>query len=159
MPSQFPVHPSVTLTQAIVWLRARASTTGATCPCCKQFAKVYRRQITSSSARALIAIYRVGGTQDFVRISTVLHGKRADEAKLRYWGLIEEEDVSRPDGGRAGYWRVTPLGEAWVLGMRAVPRYVRIYDGRYLGVDGTETVTVGEALGKNFDLKELMAGR
>ena len=146
-----------TLSEARAWLRLRLKE-GVRCPCCTQFAKIYRRQITTSSARALIRLWRIGG-QDYAHWPTLVAEAglpgRGDETKLVHWGLVEEENAEREDGGRAGYWRVTELGVAWLLERHKVPRYARIYDSRCLGTFGPEW-GVADALGKRFDLQELM---
>lgn len=72
-------------------------------------------------------------------------------------GLIEEERVNRPDGGRAGYWRVTPLGERFVKQGVALPTYALIYDGRVLGLEGPP-LYIHQTLSKKFNYNELMAG-
>lgn len=148
--------PQASLAQVRNWLLSKADD-GAECPVCKQYVKVYRRKITSSMAYALIEMYRAGG-KDWVHLASVLTGARADEAKLAYWGLIEEEKILRPDGGRAGYWRVTDLGELFLRGNLKLPKYARVYNKRVLGLDATEQATIRDALGTKFDYSELMAG-
>lgn len=132
---------------------------GATCPCCRQFAKVYKRKVNSSMARDLIALYRTHSTEfaylPDVRKRTGSRSNR-EESKLRYWGLVEEDAVRREDGGHAGWWRVTDLGARWVRLEASIPEYARIYDGRLLGLVG-EPVTIRQALGAKFDYAELMA--
>lgn len=141
------------------WLRQRVDE-GATCPVCQQHAKVYRRKINSGMARSLIAMYHAGGREnlDWVHVPTQIGARSREEGKLAYWDLVEEERVKRPDGGRAGYWRVTLLGELFVLGKIGVPKYARVYNGRALSLDPTERVTIKDALGDKFDYAELMAG-
>jgi hypothetical protein len=149
----------VTLEQARDWLRQRTDE-GARCPCCTQFAKVYKRAINSGMARALVTMYRVGG-EDWLHKPTVLRGLGAaarDEALLRYWGLVEEEVAVRPDGGRTGWWRVTPKGGLFVLNVTTVQKYALVYDSRCLGLDGPQ-VSIVDALGTKFNLNDLMAGR
>lgn len=154
------LSPEMSLQEAKDWLRVRVDD-GAKCPCCTQFAKLYRRKINSTMARALILIYRNGGGSRFVHIPSlraVLAPHHSnEEPKLRYWDLLEEEQTVRPDGGRAGWWRVTDLGARWVLGAATVPKYARIYDGRCLRVEGDQ-VTIRDALGDRFDYRELMGG-
>jgi hypothetical protein len=132
---------------------------GHRCPCCTQFAKVYKRKINSTMARDLIALYRQAG-RDWAYLPDVRKrsGSRSnrEESKLRYWSLIQEEPAVRPDGGRSGWWRVTQFGEAFVLGRLTVPKYARIYDDRLLGHLGEE-VSIMDALGDRFDYRELMA--
>jgi hypothetical protein len=141
---------SMSLADARAWLRARVEE-GERCPCCTQFAKVYKRQITSTSAAAAIAMYRAARL-DPVHLPPLLKERgipRADEAKLVHWGLIAA------DADRSAWWRVTPLGGQWILGRISVPRYARIYDGRCLGLVG-DPWTVQQALGTRFDYAELM---
>lgn len=142
------------LAQARDWLRLRVAE-GERCPCCTQFAKVYKRKITSTSAAALITLWRAAGPT-WAHLPTVLDRKQADEAKLLHWGLLEGETISRPDGGRAGWWRVTELGAAFVRGEVRVQKYCLIYDSRCLGLDGPD-VSIVDCLGDRFDYAELLA--
>lgn len=134
---------------------------GHKCPVCTQFSKVYKRKIHASMARALISIYRASywEKKHWVEISKLLpHNQVADAAKLRYWGLIEEEPSVRSDGSeRTGFWRITVKGIDFVRGRCAVEKYAKLYDGRCLGFEG-DVVLIQESLGKNFNYSELMAG-
>ena len=134
---------------------------GHECPCCTQFAKVYKRKIHASMARAVISIYRASywEKKHWVEISKLLpHNQVADAAKLRYWGLIEEEPSVRSDGSeRTGFWRITLKGMEFVRGAGTVQKYAKLYDGRCLGLEG-DMVTIQDALGKKFNYSELMAG-
>ncbi len=144
------------LADAKAWLDLALYNEGATCPCCGQFAKIYRRTITSGMARALILFYREGGTKEWVHGPTLLGGARADEAKLRYWNLIEEATGKRDDGGRAGYWRVTRRGERFVNGTLVLPKYALVFNGDLIEFDDEEHVDIIDALGTRFDYAELM---
>jgi hypothetical protein len=122
---------------------------------------VYRRKLNSGMAYALIRFWRAAG-RDFAHKPTVLRGVGAaarDESLLRFWGLLEEEQARREDGGRAGWWRVTELGERFVLDRVRLPKYARIYDGRLLELDASQTLSVVEALGERFNYAELLAGQ
>jgi hypothetical protein len=132
---------------------------GVICPTCGQNARIWRRQIHASMAHALIVVWQEAGTNKWVRVPDLLtHRQNADFAKLAHWGLIEEEiELRREDGGKAGVWRVTSLGERYMLGHVALPKYARVYAGGLLGFFG-ETRTIRQALGKKFDYDELMAG-
>jgi hypothetical protein len=146
------------LKAAKAWLRERVDE-GERCPCCTQFAKVYKRTISSSQAYALISMYKTAG-YDFVHFPTLLNkGKRYranDETKLQYWELIEEEFAVRPDGGRSGYWRITPKGVEFLMRRITVPKFARVYDNRCLGYLGPE-VTIDDALRNRFNYDEMMA--
>jgi hypothetical protein len=106
-------------------------------------------------ARSLITIYRTFGL-DFGYIPN-LPAKSREEGKLVHWGLVVETQEPRPDGGRAGWWRVTEKGEAFIRHGLKVPKYALIYDGRFLGYDDpNELIDIKDALTKKFNLEELM---
>jgi hypothetical protein len=145
-----------TLAEAREWLRVRVDD-GETCPCCEQFAKVYRRKLTAPVARVLIAMYR--HNRDGWVYLPALGLSRGDEAKARYWDLIEGLDGERDDGSkRVGTWRLTGKGIAFVRNQIRVPKYARIYDGRCLNMDPAETVCITDVLGTRFNYADLMAG-
>lgn len=132
---------------------------GHKCPCCDQLAKVYKRPLFASMAIDLLRAYRSHGVGRWFHLPSEPEKMPNGGATgvSRYWGLIEEEtDVRRDDGGRAGFWRVTPLGERWLLGEISVPKYARVYDGKLLGLCG-EPWTIRQALGKRFNYDEIMA--
>jgi hypothetical protein len=144
------------LEEAKAWLRARLKV-GAKCPCCGQNVRVWKRPINSRQARALIAIYRAAGTAwcHIPDIEAPLGLGGSETARLRYWGLLEEATEKREDGGRAGWWRVTPKGAMFVVGGRRVPKYAHIYNKECLWLSG-DPVNITEALGTKFDYRELM---
>ncbi len=152
---------TTTLDEAKDWLRERVDE-GAHCPCCGQYAKIYKRKMTAFTARAMIAMHR-WYADEYVKMPQLIRRHLTDLTQGGYatlgvyWGLIEEETVRREDGGRAGYWRLTNPGREFVLGLKSVPKYARIYDGRCLGFEG-ETFTIHDALGTKFDYNALMNG-
>lgn len=149
---------TMTLGEAREQLRALVED-GHRCPCCSQYAKVYRRKIHSGMAFALILMWR-HSRDEWLYKPDVLRGigsSSRDESLIRYWGLIEEETELRPDGGRSGWWRVTLAGGDWVRGFTRISKYALVYDGRCLGFRG-ERVSIREALGSKFNYDELMEG-
>lgn len=145
--------PTRTLEEAQDWLEKRVSA-GATCPCCSQLAKIYRRQIYGTMASELIKMYRTSGMDWFHMATVVTRG--GDSSKLTYWGLTEEDtSFRRSDGGRAGWWRVTPHGELFVKKEISIPKYAYVYDGRQLDLTGP-LINIEDALGKKFNYGELM---
>ena len=144
----------VTLEEAKAWLRERVDK-GEKCPCCTQYTRVYARNINKRMVQAMLNLYMHGGTSEFGHLPD-MDPSKGDAAKLVYWGLIEEENLQREDGGRAGWWRVTTYGESFLKGHVRLPKYARIFDGRLLGLDGTETVMVDDCWGELFDLRKLM---
>jgi hypothetical protein len=149
----------MTLRDARDELRRRVDD-GHRCPLCTQMARVYRRKLTRVAARALAALYREHGT-DYGHMPTVarkhladVHGQGGYLVLGAHWALMQDETtIRREDGGRAGYWRVTPLGVDWLTGRTRVPMYARIYDGRCLGLTG-DLVGIEDVGG--FDLAELL---
>lgn len=141
-----------TLEEVRNWLAERVNE-GALCPCCGQNVKVYRRKLNSGMVRSLIEMYRVGGTS-FIHIPSKISARSREEGKLAYWGLAEEDRITRSDGGRAGYWRVTEKGELFLAEATTVPKYAIVFNGECLALDGEE-IFVRDALDK-FDLAELM---
>lgn len=138
------------------WLRERVDD-GVKCPCCMQFAKVYRRKIHAAMAHDLIRFYRAGAAGEWRHVRGTLGHDGGDFAKLIYWELIVEDDREREDGGRAGWWQITPKGVAYVTDCLRVPKYARIYDGRCLELIGAP-VGIRDALGMKFSYRQLMDG-
>lgn len=149
-------HDDMTLKNARAQLRQLVEPKGHPCPCCRQLAKVYRRRINAGMARTAITMYRHGAADAFVHTPS-LPGDTHEASQLAWWGLVEEERALRPDGGRAGWWRLSTRGVAYVRGEVALPRYARVYDHRLLGHAG-EPLTIRDALGARFDYTALMAG-
>lgn len=142
----------MTLEEAIELLQSRIHN-GMHCPCCGQFAKVYHRSLNCGMATSLVRMYRRFGLE-WQHIPTTIPARSREEGKLAFWELIEEKDEQRPDSGRAGCWRVTEKGEAFIHKGLAVPKYVNIYNGECLGFDGP-LITINDV--KKFDYAELMS--
>jgi hypothetical protein len=153
VPPDTPHHAVQTMLRSAVYDPA-----GAVCPTCTQHAQVYRWSLYSTAVQALILFQRLGGTTDFTHSNELKdygYKGQGDAARLRMWGLVERQSDQREDGGRSGYWRVTSLGERFVLGQVRVPKYAWVYNGRVLRMDG-EPVGVREALGNRFNYDDMM---
>lgn len=147
--------PHHTLADARKYLKGKLLNGGGKCPLCTQLAKVYKRQINAGMACSLINMYRSFGL-DFGYVPE-LPAKSREEGKLVHWGLVAEAQEPRPDGGRAGWWRVTEKGEAFILSGLTVPKYILIYDSRFLGYDDpAEQISIRDALTEKFNLEDLM---
>jgi hypothetical protein len=158
---------TATLKEAKDVLRAEWNE-GIECPCCTQFVKLYKRKITSSMAYALILLYRyfeANPDQEWVHMNDYLNTldipfpvKSGDNAKLRYWDLLEEKPEQRDDGSnRAGYWKLTELGREFVEGEITVRSHAKVFNSKSYGLTGVD-VTIHEALGNKFNYDELMKG-
>ena len=138
---------------------------GVICPCCDQNAQTYRVGMSSSMAVALITIANMSelksdGTYPWIYIPNVPECLKLAGAwaKIRYFDtLIEEAPKERPDGGHAGWWRISTEGMRFVRAGTTIPKFVFLYNGEKLG-QSDERVTIKDALGKKFDLRELLNG-
>jgi len=137
---------------------------GVICPCCHQFAKVYERRVTSTMAAGLIQMYRM--TRESPRkplhINQVIAACKymtgpGDFAKLACWELIEEAQPATPDPSKSnqGFWRITGLGERFVLGDATIPTTAVIYAGNLIRLEG-DFINIYQCLRNKFDYRELM---
>jgi hypothetical protein len=130
--------PRSSLTEAKAWLRDRLDD-GAECPCCTQYAKVYRRHLNSAMAYALLLISKhFRKNEAWLHVPTFLNGQGRDDGS-----------------SRVGYYVITPKGIAFVENRVRVPKFIRIYDGKPMK-PSEERVNIIECLGKHFDYEELM---
>jgi len=152
-------QPQDTLEYTREWV-AENSVEGTVCPACDQHAKIYRRKISSSIAEVLIDMYataqRTG--EEYVHVPSLRARNSREVSKLTWWGFVEEAAAVRDDGGRAGYWRVTPEGELWLKNLSTAPKYAVTYNGRLLEMTDDERVSIIDALGTKFNYTDLMNG-
>jgi hypothetical protein len=106
--------------------------TGTRCLCCGQYAQIHRWTLYATAARLLVRLYEGGNTTEFVESKPIKGKGQGDGARLRYWNLAEEEKERRPDGGKSGWWRVTPYGEDFIRSRATIPKYVYVYDNTVL---------------------------
>lgn len=147
-----PFAGSMTLREARDDLRGLVEA-GHQCPACSQMARVYRRPINATMAAALIALYKAGPGAHH---GPGLPGDTHEISQLAWWGLVADEQVTRPDGGRAGWWSITETGKQFVTGSLMVSRYVHVYDSRVMRRSG-KLVGIETCLGDRFSYRELMA--
>lgn len=160
-----PPPPTDTLAAARLQVQ-RDLETGCECPCCGQYAKLYRRPLYDKMARWLAwAVKATEGTGDWVYVgdgpSFQLRKGGGDFAKLQHWGLIEGMPQEHGGGTVAGWWRSTARGVAFVEGRLRVPSHVYLFDNKVqprFGVDGfsDEMVSFADALGARFSLAEVL---
>jgi hypothetical protein len=160
-----------TLGEVRAWLRARVlgDRKPQACPVCRQRVEVYARTIHSAMARFLIGMHRPPShlvTADrWVHVPSLARevpalriSEGGDNAKCRYWGLVELATGPRPDGSRnTGYMRITEQGHAFVRGDLRVIKTALIYDDRFLAWDDDSIMWgIRDALGRKFDYDVLM---
>lgn len=135
---------------------------GTTCPCCGQFAKIYKRKITSTMAKMLVNLYKrenkIKPITHYSDLTNNLINKQSgDFAKLRFWDLIEKVDFTDPTGEKksSGYWRITPLGKQFVEKKVALIERVHVFDNEVIKTSGAQ-VFIDQCFKTNFDYTELM---
>ena len=160
-PPRVSLAPDASLEDARAYVRQRLDD-GVECPCCGRLAKRYVIKLNSTIAAWLVALTRIteqGNTWAHAReASACVVGAGASAvgyAYLQHWGLVEQADK---DAGRSGHWRPTDFGVEFVRNRVLVPKCVVLWNNRLEGFGG-ELVTIRDALGSRFDLKELMAAR
>ena len=124
---------------------------GARCPCCNQFAKVYKRRLYSAPARALISLYRRG------RWSHVNDFESGQVALLKHWGLVQEKLNVDTKKTNSGIWAITMEGIDFVKCFSTVRSHIVLYDAKFIKFHGPH-VDIRHCLGKNFNYGELMNG-
>lgn len=153
---KYPYDPQLTTVQvAADWVRSNVQGGGASCPCCGQIARVYRRRLYSTMAYALILIHKTPSEGGWVHVPSVLNGHGAiasggDVPKLVHWGLLEASPKGR------GRYRVTKRGQDFIECRIVVPATVLLFDGARLDYDESEMLTITEALGPRYKYDELM---
>lgn len=140
---------------------------GVICPVCNRYAKIYKRQITSSMAYALILIYRYyinSGKdffqwihlEDYFKTLKIPSKIRGDVPKLRFWGLVEKMNAQLEDGNRnSGYYRITDVGQKFVTGQLKVSKCAEIYNDKLLKFS-SELTDIHQSLKNKFNYNELM---
>jgi hypothetical protein len=138
-------------------------TEGATCPCCAQHARVYRRRLNATMTAIVVwLVARSGSSKAWVDVPAVAPRwvvSTNQTGTASKWGLIERRGNVDDRKKHSGIWRPTDLGIAFVHGRATVPKHVFLYDNHVLAVSG-ETIGVFAALsGSKFDYAELMGHR
>ena len=136
---------------------------GSRCPCCDQFAKIYKRKLPRATVLVMIRLWRRNEGRWYVFVpkmldtmtGTAAHG--GDGTKGQLWGLMEQRVGVRDDSStRVGWWRLTDLGREFVQGNVKVPKYAHVYNGYCLKTSGPDW-SIRQALGTKFNYDELMS--
>lgn len=157
----------VTLQEAREYVK-EGSKKGVSCPCCQQYAKIYKRKINSGMARVLIHLYieYFETAQEWVQVKEFLRQKKYrnnhDWTLLRFWGLLEPKEKEETDPKKMKYnglWRVTVWGKQFVTDTRfKVNERAMIYNNTFKGFVDEKEINIKDALGSKFDYQELMKG-
>lgn len=133
---------------------------GVECPACGVFYREYKWTFYSTAARGLILLNRLGGAEDYVFTGDLKQKYgfkgQGDCSRWRFFGLATEDRDRKSNTGRAGYWKLTPLGVDFINGRATIPKKVYVVHSKPTRSEGPH-VTVQQALGKRFDYDELMS--
>jgi hypothetical protein len=162
------IGPLESLQDAQLWVKNQLAN-GVQCPCCAQYARIYKRKLHGSMVAALILIYNwfkqhPNATSLHIPSFLAQQGRPfggqfagGDVVKLRFWGLIERVVPDQTKRGWVGRYRITPLGRRFVEGKQEVPRYVFLYN-QVLLRSSTETTNIRAVLDGKFSYTSLMNG-
>jgi hypothetical protein len=150
---------TTTLAEAKVWLGGACREKGiAECPVCSQAAKIWKYQIVASAASGLVSFATKFGDGEYYHVEKCgLSGLGGNWGRLRFWGLLEQKPKSADDKEKkhSGYWKITERGLNFAMGRISVPRYILMYDEKFLGFEGMP-VSIVECLGNKFDYQEIL---
>ena len=142
-----------TVQQAKEYLQENIDT-GVECPCCGQFAKIYKHRLNSQIAKTLIGMYTLGDRS--IHILNELKPSNRMYSLARFWGLIEPTEVMvRGNKKASGYWKLTEKGKLFVEDKETIAEYVLLFNNKHYGFKGDE-VDIKYCLGKKFNYQELM---
>ena len=154
------VAPSKSLAEAIREMREKIEE-GTTCPCCGRFVKLYKRKLHAEMAAflcRLVARWRREQRYYSTReLCPALTKSATDGSYLVHWGLLEREPIPNRNeaGGKAGMYRPTDRGIAFVEGRITVASHIHILCGEIVGFS-LDNIGAREALGDRFSYDELM---
>lgn len=152
-----------TLTEAKQHLREEWKK-GTNCPCCGQRVQLYDYKLYSTSASALVRLFKLGqGYHHVSKYAEAGNGyPRAPHfAELRFWDLIADMPKSDNDTKKksSGFWRITSKGIQFVLKEIEVPSRILVYNNKFQGYSEKSTsINIKQAFDNEFDYEELMGG-
>lgn len=139
---------------------------GVECPCCTQYVRKYKRKLNSMQAYGLITLVRefrkakAAGESTWIEFKPK-HKARdggGDFAKLRHWGLVEQQTNEDDTKRTSGFWRPTEKGMEFVDKKIKVASHIFIQTGVVKGFSESE-IDIEGALNEKFDYKELMEAK
>jgi len=151
-----------TLEEAKIWLRENLDT-GARCPCCNQYVKMYKKRLSSTATLMMIRLYRIEQKtgEKYHHLNELMAGYSisgcGDFATSRFWGLVEEMPNDDPKKKASGMWSLTEVGKKFVTKQARVKSHAKTYNAKCYGLVG-EYIDVEEALKEKFNYEELMQG-
>jgi len=163
-PHVYPLATTTSIDEAKRWLK-RVVHEGARCPCCGQFARVYKRKLLPDLAAILIFIYREAlqhPDQEWIHVPTLLSRDArvsrmgGEYARASLWGLIQAKPGEAADAESSGYYKLSDRGVAFVDCNLTVSEYVWVYNGTRIDEEG-RMLTIRDILGLKYSYEELMS--
>lgn len=148
------------LSEVVAWVNANVKE-GCVCPLTGRTIKMWTQKLDKNMAASLLRLYKVAPSGRYVHYPTELAHltpKGQDNHKisqLKWWYLVEEELTLRPDGGRAGHWRITQMGREFCQREIEVPCRALTWRGEVQDWEGKE-INILDALGESFNYWELI---
>jgi|TARA_R110000744_G_scaffold305880_1_gene414220 hypothetical protein len=141
---------------------------GASCPCCSQHVKAYKRKIDAGVAVFLIKMSLMTKPDEFIHAEKVLKAlgkstKSMNYSIARYWDLIEREPIDKSNKTKksSGNWKLTILGRSFVNNEYNPIKHVITYNSKRINWHEKtflEVASIEECLGESFNYSELMKG-
>lgn len=138
----------------------QGSKSGANCPVCDRYLRVYKRAFNANMAMFLksLVINSVmeasGGGDGYIHYSKCNYTGR-DYTCLQYWGLAETMKDEEGKKKMSGYWKPTSSAFKFIKGETKVSKYVFTLNGDVLSF-AEEKVSFEDALGTPFNYKDMM---
>lgn len=138
---------------------------GVDCPACGQHVQLYRYPLFATSAYALIELYKLtinNYPEEYFHVNKFAEAKAGKIrsphfAELRFWGLVQAMDKKTKEKNSSGYWAITEKGKRFVERSLKVPKYIKIYNNKFVGHEGDE-ISITDALGNKFNYADLIQG-
>ena len=136
------------------------------CPACGTDLTQYNRVLNSGMAICLVKLFVLtrdnpDGVEWFHHSKFDIHDSR-EIHKMAHWGLVEEKEREDEEKGKkknSGSWRITERGRQFVTGAITLPSHVHVLpDNRMADLNG-DPIGIRDALGKDFNLDELLNTR
>lgn len=142
------------LSEARAYLRAtKRAGLDVKCPCCGQTVKVYSRKITGTMIRHLSQMVHSDWP---LRPNDIKGALGGDYSKLKYWGLVEQLEVTDDKAGTKSCWAATDAGRLFLCNDLRVPEIAYVFNRRVLRMS-RKKVSVMDRLDKKFDYADLMS--
>jgi len=143
---------------------------GSQCPCCDQYARMYKRRLPPAAIKGLLGLYSLAREDghDYYHIKDIYETSYAKDVLnigsifglCAHFGLMisevrekDEDNLGEPVTC-SGMWKITELGIDFIEGRKGIHKYILMYNGEVLGRSET-FVNIDEALNHPFNYAEI----